>query len=608
MAQFKYTLPSGKRFTVNAPTGTTQAQADQIFYSQVAAGSLVGFSAGQSISGIKTQAVKFALSRLDRGTAGIDDRVILSIINGLPTIKSLPTMINVPLQNPINQADLANIKFNNTYTPPSIGPLNSNQVQGLLAQVANFVGQPADVMTNDIGVGQYGLNCQQLEMSGYVKPGTYRQFIFDPSPMTDVLGAPGIWTGKTGINSVTDFLNNPASQSDAMTNLMTQSYNSLTATGTIIPPITSSISALAGQVYTQSGLQTISQLSAATGISLPTISSLANTPISSLLSTPITNIGSLASGALNNLNNFTNLSSITDNLSSTVTGGISSLVTNASKFGTSAVNQWISSSGIGSILNSSGLGGISNTITSSLNSTIGGLTTDLTNNIQNLDILGKASDFASGFSNPLTSLSNLGNFDLSSLTSGLPDVSQITQLGSDLAGQIGDLATNITSGIQDIAGGLTDSLGGLATDLTGALSNQLGSLTSSLGSLGDFSSLTSLPGLGSIGGLFGGGGDSLVSATQVAAGYSNTVNRAAVDTAFVKILGNPKIPQPAFDYPSPNSTSLNASADIAYAQNQLTTDQQAIQNLYSQPLSSTGGGFTPPADAAAAVAAANANQ
>ena len=66
MAQFKYTLPSGKRFTMTAPAGTTQAQANQIFYSQVAAGSLVGFTAGQSISGAKSSVTKFALSRLDR--------------------------------------------------------------------------------------------------------------------------------------------------------------------------------------------------------------------------------------------------------------------------------------------------------------------------------------------------------------------------------------------------------------------------------------------------------------------------------------------------------------------------------------------------------------
>jgi len=69
MSQFKYTLPSGAKFTMDAPAGTTQSQADYMFYSQVAAGSLVGFTAGQSISGTTSTATEFALSRLERGTA-----------------------------------------------------------------------------------------------------------------------------------------------------------------------------------------------------------------------------------------------------------------------------------------------------------------------------------------------------------------------------------------------------------------------------------------------------------------------------------------------------------------------------------------------------------
>jgi len=103
-----------------------------------------------------------------------------------------------------------------------------------------------------------------------------------------------------------------------------------------------------------------------------------------------------------------------------------------------------------------------------------------------------------------------------------------------------------------------------------SLTSQLPSL-SSLG-IGNFGSLSSFPGIGSlgdIGGLFGGGGDGLVSSTQVAAGYNNTVNRSTVDVAVVKILGNSKIPTPSFDYPGPSSPSLSAEQDISYAETQL---------------------------------------
>jgi hypothetical protein len=77
-----------------------------------------------------------------------------------------------------------------------------------MAQVANTVDQAADVITEDLGVGQYGLSCQQLEMAGYVKPGTWQQFLQNTSnTLTEVLGAPGIWTGLNGIYSLDDFLN-----------------------------------------------------------------------------------------------------------------------------------------------------------------------------------------------------------------------------------------------------------------------------------------------------------------------------------------------------------------------------------------------------------------
>jgi hypothetical protein len=214
MAQFKYTLPSGATFTMESPDGTTQDQADYIFYSQVAAGALVGFAPGQSVSSTSSSLAKFSLSRLDRKTAGLDDTVILAIVNGLPTVNNLvtsngfPALINTPLENPITQSDLAAISSTG-FTAPAIGSLTSIQTQALMAQIVNVVDQPADVATNETGVGKYGLSCQQLEMAGYVKPGTWQQFVKNgPSTLVEVLNAPGIWTGLNGIYSLDDFLKN----------------------------------------------------------------------------------------------------------------------------------------------------------------------------------------------------------------------------------------------------------------------------------------------------------------------------------------------------------------------------------------------------------------
>jgi hypothetical protein len=207
MSQFKYTLVSGSKFLMDAPANTTQNQADFIFYNQVAAGALVEFEVGQSVSEVGTTRAKFELSRLDRGTAGVDDTVILSIINGLPTVADLPSLIDVPLTNPITQASIAQITSTG-FTAPAIGSLTSDQTLALMAQVASTVDQAANVITNETGVGSYGLSCQQLEMAGYVKPGTWQQFIqTGRSTLIDVLNAPGIWTGLNGIYSLDEFLN-----------------------------------------------------------------------------------------------------------------------------------------------------------------------------------------------------------------------------------------------------------------------------------------------------------------------------------------------------------------------------------------------------------------
>ena len=256
MSVFKYTLPSGATFTMQAPAGTTQEQADYTFYSQVAAGALVGFAPGQSVSGTTSSLAKFDLSRLDRGTAGVDDTVILAIINGLPTINTatgaIPPLINTPLTNPVSQANIATITGSG-FSAPAIGSLTSLQTQALMAQVVNTVDQPAVTITNTRGVGQYGLSCQQLEIAGYVKPGTWQQFIQNgPSTLTEVLNAPAIWTGLNGIYSLDEFLNSPSAQNDAQARLMQNGYSSLQAAGVITTPEAQSISAEVGTVYTGS--------------------------------------------------------------------------------------------------------------------------------------------------------------------------------------------------------------------------------------------------------------------------------------------------------------------------------------------------------------------
>jgi hypothetical protein len=194
------------------------------------------------------------------------------------------------------------------------------------------------------------------------------------------------------------------------------------------------------------------------------------------------------------------------------------------------------------------------------------------------------STIGSGAVNSLTAgLNNLSNVNLSDLATRLTNqissgvgalVSNASKFGSEataLWAKAGNLSfdgvgsslsfSNITSNLTNLVPG---SLAKLSSSLdifgkAGSFATNFANPLSGLNNLGNFSSLT-----GGISNIFGSGGD-LVSGTQVAAGFNNTVNRSTVDAAFARIVGNDKVPLPNFQYPS--VTSLATRLDIQQAQN-----------------------------------------
>jgi hypothetical protein len=500
MAIYKYTLPSGARYTVNAPEGTTQAQADYAFYSQVASGSLVGYTRGQTLSNFTNAVTKFELSRLDRDTAGVDSSVTLAI--------TLPSN-NIPLKNPVTTADI--VAVGGAISP--VGTLTLPQTAAVIAQISNLVDQPADEISTDLGIGEYGLDTPQLEQAGYLKPGTSNYPDFNCA-----VSSPSVWTGKDGVYSLTDVLNDPSLQTQMQTQVMQNSYNALTASGTIPTTTTAPGSALTGQVYTSNGLTTLTAAGLVTGVAalngslnqLVSTTLAGATNIGNLLSSPVTNISTLASGAVTN-----------------VTQGIAGLGTNA-------------------------LSAANNLVNTSINGTIGSVT-GLANNA-----VGALVANASQFTAPVTALWAQG----SRLVSGAQTLaSGLTGSFNGLTGTFSGLSSSVTSGL----GGLTTLASGALTTIQDQAQTLLTNLGASLDVFGKMSSFSVDFSLFS--------SDSLVSPTKVAAGYSNTVNRQTVDAAVTRILGNSKIPAPIFEYPSPGA--LNVGADVTYAQN-------ALKNLAGQ--------------------------
>ena len=194
MAKFTFALPNGQLFVLDGPAGSTIEQAERIYLEQLAAGAFVGLRSGDQLQPLESTLMQFSQSRLDRGTAGVPDIPLLAIYNGGALgggalgggalgggalgsnqiiISSLPVLTDVPINNGITVADYVD----QTTVTEGIGPLSTSQVQAVMAAIAASVCQPADVVTDELGVGKYGFSAQQLEDAGYLKCGTTARFL-----------------------------------------------------------------------------------------------------------------------------------------------------------------------------------------------------------------------------------------------------------------------------------------------------------------------------------------------------------------------------------------------------------------------------------------------
>jgi len=199
-------------------------------------GSLAGTAAG--LTALVGPAVS-ALGTAGSALVGAAAKAGSVATTALQTINSALTRTPVG-SNTINVADFAK-------TIPvvnAIGPMDSAQVTGVLAQAKNLVGQSASTISNAKGIGEFGLDIQQLETAGYVKPGTSNLLAQGVSSIVAVAKSPSIWTGKGGIQGLSGLLASPSTQGLIQQDLMTKGVAGLGAVG--IPVKNLSAQGLAG--------------------------------------------------------------------------------------------------------------------------------------------------------------------------------------------------------------------------------------------------------------------------------------------------------------------------------------------------------------------------
>lgn len=269
MSIYTFTNPiTGQRFEVETPATFTEAQARQIFEQQLNAGSLVGLKPGDVINSASQLAggLKTAASQVSQSIAGIAGSTQGALTGALDKAKqaasALPgqnllasaqsvasktlsgitaTVTNLVPTNPIN---IANLAQQATSLVPIQG-MSQVDVRAAMSQVTALVGQAANVVTNNKGLGQFGFDAAQLERAGVLKPGTASTYLANGTAnLTSVLNSPAVWTGVNGVNNLDSLLASVPTQNLIQQDLMSQGLNAVKNLG--IPTDRLNPGALAG--------------------------------------------------------------------------------------------------------------------------------------------------------------------------------------------------------------------------------------------------------------------------------------------------------------------------------------------------------------------------
>ena len=223
MSVFKFTRPDGKIFEIQGPANATFDQAKAIFDKQLASGGLTGIPVGGVVNAVTQAAggLSSALAQIGPQAAALTKQIGGAI--------NLPTKLGALIPNAISVSNFVNTKISSL----NIGTIASNQIQGLVAQASASVNQAANAITNAKGLGQFGLDANQLQLSGLIKPGIADQIKQVPDKFKEILSSPTSWTGKLGAVNLDSVLNNTELQTRVQQGLMNANFDQLKQLGTI---------------------------------------------------------------------------------------------------------------------------------------------------------------------------------------------------------------------------------------------------------------------------------------------------------------------------------------------------------------------------------------
>jgi hypothetical protein len=382
MSNFTFTGPDGATYEVQGPSTATFEQARAVFTQQTSTGGLTGLPVGGLVNAVTQSAGGLSSALAQLGPQAI------SLTKQIGNYINLPNLTGLPVPNAITVSDFVNTKT----LAQTIGSIGSTQIQGLVAQTAASVNQATDAITNIKGLGQFGLNADQLQLSGLIKPGLADQINFDPSKFTSILSSPTSWTGKLGATDITSVLSSGSLQTAVQQGLMSTNFDQLKQLGAITGLESATQLGPLINVATKFGAGTATEwLASATGASgiASAITSGLGGNISGLISG--SGIGGALTGGVNNL-----LSGGVNNLlsggaGSLLSGGAGSLLSGGAGTLLSGSVSGLLSGGVGSLV-SGGLASVPG-----LSSVLNGFA----QSAQFAQVFSFASSFLGGGGNPL---------------------------------------------------------------------------------------------------------------------------------------------------------------------------------------------------------------
>ena len=380
MSNFTFTGPDGATYEIQGPPGATFNQASSVFTQQVSTGGLTGIPVGGLVNAVTQAAggLPSALSQLGPQAAALT-KEIGNFIN-------LPTKIGALVPNAISVSDFVNTKI----SAQDIGTIASTQIQGLVAQTSASVNQAANAITDIKGLGQFGFNADQLQLSGLIKPGIADQINLT-GKFTDILSSPTSWTGKLGVTDINSLLDSSGIQTTVQQGLMNVNFDQLKQLGTITGLESAAQLGPLLNVATKFGSGTATAwLSGATGVSGITdaIASGIGGNISGLLSG---GAGSLLSGGVGSLLSGGAGSLLSGGAGSLLSGGVGTQLSGLLSGGAGAQISGLLSGGGGSALASSLLS----------SSGLSSVMTNFASSAQFASVFSLASSFLGGGGNPL---------------------------------------------------------------------------------------------------------------------------------------------------------------------------------------------------------------